>query len=168
MSAVRLAHRVTDGPAGPPVVLLHGLGETAGTWERFALELAGSRTSIALDLRGHGASPRPGVYTVDPPARPPGPLNFDWELVAPMRRALRAPNPLSWQGVERLAIPTLWISGGPASHLDPARVAEAATAMPNATTATVPVGHLVHDDAPDDFARLVIPFLSADGEPPTP
>jgi pimeloyl-ACP methyl ester carboxylesterase len=34
--------------------------------------------------------------------------------------------------------------------------------------AHVPVGHLVHDDAPDEFARVVIPFLSADGETPTP
>jgi len=226
VNPVRLAHRVTDGPGGPPVVLLHGLGDTAGTWDRFAASLAGSRTSIALDLRGHGASPWPGAYTVDamvddvvaflsdagpvdvvghsmgghvasvlaarrpvrrlvleeapvppregdplpddPPARPPGPLDFDWEVVAPMRRALRAPNPRWWQGIERLATPTLWISGGPTSHLDPARVVSAAAAMPNATTATVPVGHLVHDDAPDEFARLVIPFLSADGETPTP
>jgi pimeloyl-ACP methyl ester carboxylesterase len=218
---VPLAHRTTGSPDGLPVVLLHGLGDTAGTWDRFAAELAATgRTAIALDLRGHGASPRPGEYTPDamvgdvlafldertavdvvghsmgghvaallagrhpgrvrrlvledapvpprngapipdedPPAEPDTPVDFDWDLVAPMRRAVRAPNPGWWQGIERLTIPTLWISGGPSSHLDPARVAAAAACAPGSTMATIPVGHLVHEQAPDEFARLVLPFL---------
>ncbi|MGH3759933.1 alpha/beta fold hydrolase [Actinophytocola sp.] len=227
--AVPLVHRTTGAAGGPPVVLLHGLGENAGTWERFAAELAASRTAIALDLRGHGSSPWPGQYTVDamaddvlafldgvplvdlvghsmggyvaalvaarypervgrlvleetpvpprdgdplpddnPPTEPDGPLAFDWHAVTPMRRGLRAPNPLWWQGIEHVSARTLWISGGPSSHLDPARVAMVAATMPAATIVTIPVGHLVHTDAPDEFARAVLPFLSADGEPESP
>ncbi|MDG4827362.1 alpha/beta hydrolase [Asanoa sp. WMMD1127] len=52
-----------DLGAGPPVVLLHGGASNAGTWDRLAAALrhAGHRT-IAVDLRGHGDSPRAGAY----------------------------------------------------------------------------------------------------------
>ncbi|MEU6116728.1 alpha/beta fold hydrolase [Streptomyces sp. NPDC047117] len=40
---------------GPPVVLVHGLGEDSGAWERQQAEVAGWRT-YAYDLRGHGGS----------------------------------------------------------------------------------------------------------------
>ncbi len=228
---VPLGHRTTGSPHGLPMVLLHGLGDSAAAWDAFARELG--RHAIALDLRGHGTSPRPGEYTVDamvagvlaflddhalsrvdlvghsmggrvasqlagryparvrrlvleeapvppregsplpdvdPPARPEAPVDFDWAAVPAMRRAVRAVDPLWWRDIERLPVPTLWISGGPASHLPPERVAAAAAAMPDATVATIPAGHLVHTDAPDEFARVVIGFLSgsADGEPATP
>lgn len=208
-------------------MLLHGLGDTGATWDRFAAALG--RPAHAFDLRGHGASPRCAEYTVDamvsdvlaavsglgsfdlvghsmggrvasvlacrapgvvrrlvledapvpprsgpplpddsPPSPPDEPYEFDWAVVPAMRRAVRATNPLWWQEISRLPVPTLWFSGGPASHLEPARVAEAAAAMPNATMRTIPVGHLIHETAPAEFARAVIPFLSADGEPRTP
>jgi pimeloyl-ACP methyl ester carboxylesterase len=205
VTAVELGRRTTSG-SGVPVVLLHGLGDTASTWAAFAALV--DRPTVAFDLRGHGTSPRPGEYTVDsmvadvlaalgdepvdlvghsmgghvasqvalrvpdrvrrlvleeapvpprsgrprpdpdPPARPTGPIDFDWAAVGPMRRALRAPNPLWWQGIERLPTPTLWLSGGPSSQLDPARVADATAAMPDATMRVIPVGHLIHTDAP--------------------
>ena len=54
---VRLAgDRWGDG-AGPPVVLLHGGGQTRHSWDRTAERLAGSgRTAITMDARGHGDS----------------------------------------------------------------------------------------------------------------
>ena len=215
---VELHRRTTDG-AGVPVVLLHGLGDTGATWDAFARDLA--RPTVALDLRGHGASPWPGEYTVDamvadvlgvldelpavdlvghsmggqvatvvamrapgrvrrlvledvpvpprsgpplpdpsPPERPAEPIDFDWAVVVAMRRAVRTASPSWWSGLADLAVPTLWLSGGPASHLPPAHVASAAAAMPDAVMRTVPVGHLIHTDAPADFARVVVPFLS--------
>ena len=221
---VVLGRRTTPG-TGVPVVLLHGLGDTAATWDGFAAALA--RPTIALDLRGHGTSPRPGEYTVDamasdvlaaldgvvdlvghsmggrvastvalrepglvrrlvledspvpprsgpplpdadPPTRPDEPIDFDWAVVPAMRRAVRATDPAWWQGISRLDVPTLLLSGGPASHFDPSQVAAAAAVMPNATMRTIPVGHLIHADAPGAFADVVVPFLSADGEPAMP
>lgn len=125
-----------------------------------------------LVLEDAPVPPREGPPLPDnPPEKPAEPTDFDWAAVAPLRRAVRATNPQWWQGIERFGAPTLWLSGGPASHLPPERVAAAAEAMPDATMRTIPVGHLIHETAPDAFADAVIPFLSARftrGEPTTP
>lgn len=45
--------------AGPPLILIHGIGAARNTW-RFAMPiLARHFTVITYDLRGHGASPMP-------------------------------------------------------------------------------------------------------------
>ncbi|GIF23993.1 pimeloyl-ACP methyl ester carboxylesterase [Actinoplanes tereljensis] len=63
--ALDLGYRQAGDPAGAPVLLLHGSGSNASTWDRFTPRLteAGFRT-IAADLRGHGTSPRPGDYAL--------------------------------------------------------------------------------------------------------
>jgi pimeloyl-ACP methyl ester carboxylesterase len=48
----------------PPVVLVPGTGEVAGTWERVAEGLAGSRRVLAVELPGHGGSDWPGTYSL--------------------------------------------------------------------------------------------------------
>jgi pimeloyl-ACP methyl ester carboxylesterase len=50
---------------GPPLVLLHGLGERAASWDNVRDALAASFTTYAVDLRGHGDSDWPGVYGHD-------------------------------------------------------------------------------------------------------
>lgn len=45
--------------AGPPVVLLHGFGQTHVAWRRIAPELAKRFTVVAMDLRGYGWSTVP-------------------------------------------------------------------------------------------------------------
>jgi pimeloyl-ACP methyl ester carboxylesterase len=54
-------HRTGEPDDGPPVLLLHGLGESATTWTTFEAQLP--RRSIAVDLRGHGTSPHAGDYS---------------------------------------------------------------------------------------------------------
>ncbi|GAA2631165.1 alpha/beta fold hydrolase [Paractinoplanes durhamensis] len=63
IDGVRLGYRESGDPAGPPVVLLHGTGSSAGTWDRFGARLtaAGHRV-IAVDMRGHGTSARTRRY----------------------------------------------------------------------------------------------------------
>lgn len=46
-------------PQNPPVLLLHGLGDTATVWSEFAPTLADRYFAIAPDLRGHGESDKP-------------------------------------------------------------------------------------------------------------
>lgn len=50
-------------PTAAVVVLLPGTGGTARTWDEVAEGLAPRRT-VAVDLRGHGASDRPGRYSI--------------------------------------------------------------------------------------------------------
>lgn len=57
------------GPVRPATVLLPGTGATAADWDVIASDLSRDRDVFALDLRGHGASGRPGVYSVDLMAR---------------------------------------------------------------------------------------------------
>lgn len=45
--------------AGPPLLLVHGIGSTGSSWESAIPALAEVVTPIALDLRGHGESAKP-------------------------------------------------------------------------------------------------------------
>jgi pimeloyl-ACP methyl ester carboxylesterase len=54
---ITLVADVGGDPHGPPVILLHGGGQTRHSWGRAALELAArGYYVVALDLRGHGDS----------------------------------------------------------------------------------------------------------------
>jgi len=65
VNAVRLSYRDCGDPADPAVVLLHGSGSDAATWDRFIPRLAAAGyRCIALDLRGHAASARTADYSL--------------------------------------------------------------------------------------------------------
>lgn len=55
---MRLAYRSWGSPTEPPALLIHGATDASSTWRKVGLWLArrGWHT-IAVDLRGHGASP---------------------------------------------------------------------------------------------------------------
>lgn len=57
----------TAGPAdGPPLLLLHALGEDRSSWSAVAAALAADgRRTVAPDLRGHGDSDHPGDYAFE-------------------------------------------------------------------------------------------------------
>src|SRR5712672_1262766 len=57
VNGVRL-HYLAAGK-GNPVILLHGYAETSHMWRPLMLELAGTHTVIAPDLRGAGQSGTP-------------------------------------------------------------------------------------------------------------
>jgi 3-oxoadipate enol-lactonase len=65
VNGVRLGYREAGDPAGAALVLLHGTGSNACTWDRFTQRIndAGYRV-IALDLRGHASSTRTGNYAM--------------------------------------------------------------------------------------------------------
>ena len=63
LPGVALAWRETGPEDAVPVVALHGMCSTGATWDRVGARLAEhGRRTIALDLRGHGGSSRPGAY----------------------------------------------------------------------------------------------------------
>ncbi len=49
-----------EAGAGKPLVLLHGFGACAQTWQPFVAKLAERHRLIIVDLRGHGHSTNPG------------------------------------------------------------------------------------------------------------
>ncbi|MCO5974572.1 alpha/beta fold hydrolase [Actinoallomurus soli] len=51
------AFRMTG--SGPPLLLIHGIGDNSGTWEAVIPRLADRHTVIAPDLLGHGQSAKP-------------------------------------------------------------------------------------------------------------
>ncbi|KAA6223253.1 alpha/beta hydrolase [Streptomyces albofaciens JCM 4342] len=59
---VRLAYRCWGDADAPPALLLHCLGEDGEDWRGVVGQLATTHRVYALDLRGHGASDRPGEY----------------------------------------------------------------------------------------------------------
>jgi pimeloyl-ACP methyl ester carboxylesterase len=52
------------------------------------------------------------------------------------------------------------VAGGPASHISQDGVAELARRIPGARLVTLPVGHMIHDEVPEEFTRTVVRFLS--------
>nr|WP_296777686.1 alpha/beta hydrolase [Rhodococcus sp. (in: high G+C Gram-positive bacteria)] len=66
VAGVAIAYRDTGGGNDVPVVLVHGMGGDAGTWDRFAAALtAADRRVISVDLRGHGRSAHTADYSFD-------------------------------------------------------------------------------------------------------
>jgi pimeloyl-ACP methyl ester carboxylesterase len=72
---------------------------------------------------------------------------------------LRQAQPAWWDALPAITAPTLLLSGGPSSHIAPARLAEVAALLPRCELRTVPVGHRVHSTAPDVFRDTVMNFL---------
>lgn len=62
---VSVSYQLAGNPAGQPVVLLHGLGDSGQDWIPVLAELATTFQVFVLDLRGHGNSSRPGTYSFE-------------------------------------------------------------------------------------------------------
>jgi len=61
-------HVVRAGQGSPPIVFIHGLGNSTSTWARCMALLSPTHEVLALDLPGHGESPAPddpASYTRD-------------------------------------------------------------------------------------------------------
>jgi pimeloyl-ACP methyl ester carboxylesterase len=52
-----LIHYAANGSGQPSIVFVHGFACAHGDWDRQVAHLAGKHRTIAVDLRGHGASP---------------------------------------------------------------------------------------------------------------
>ncbi|KAF2817664.1 alpha/beta-hydrolase [Mytilinidion resinicola] len=55
-----VALRYISAGSGPPLLLIHGWSQTAAQWSKQIVEFKRTRRVIAIDLRGHGESDKPG------------------------------------------------------------------------------------------------------------
>jgi pimeloyl-ACP methyl ester carboxylesterase len=102
------------------------------------------------------------IGTADPRRR------YDRQALTSAITQLRQAHPEWWDALPAITAPTLLLSGGPRSHIAPARLAEVAALIPRCDLVTVPVGHRIHSTAPEDFQDTVLNFLGAavrDGTP---
>ncbi|MEV1330965.1 alpha/beta fold hydrolase [Micromonospora costi] len=93
------------------------------------------------------------------PARPPGPLGYDWAAREAVVADLNRPDPDGWARFGRITAPTLVVAGGPASHLPQADLARMAARLPAGDLVTIDAGHAVHASHPDEFVAAVRAFL---------
>jgi pimeloyl-ACP methyl ester carboxylesterase len=52
-----LIHRVITGQGRPPIIFVHGFGCALSDWDAQVSHLSPRHQTVAVDLRGHGASP---------------------------------------------------------------------------------------------------------------
>jgi pimeloyl-ACP methyl ester carboxylesterase len=95
------------------------------------------------------------------PERPAGPLDFDWPAVVAIRTQLSQDDPAMWAALPSITAPTLIVGGGPDSHVPQDKLAEAAGLIPRCDLVTIPAGHYVHTARPEEFAGVVLSWLSS-------
>jgi pimeloyl-ACP methyl ester carboxylesterase len=115
----------TELGEGPPLLLVHGLGDSHRTWRRVASRLAKHFRVLLVDLPGHGLSDRPDApYTLDWCAQ----ILHEW---------------LDAIGVETLSVAGHSYGGGVAQWMvleRPARVARLALVAPGGLGRDVTLG----------------------------
>jgi len=60
-----------------------------------------------------------------------------------------------------IRLPTLIIAGGPDSHVPQDLLAELADRIPGGRIVTIPAGHHIHAERPEEFVAAVHAFLKA-------
>ncbi|MFF0013894.1 alpha/beta fold hydrolase [Streptomyces sp. NPDC005374] len=109
----------------------------------------------------------PAPLPLDPP-RPPAPASapdsdpsFDRAMLLATDEQRNAPDPMWWDHMGRITMPTLLIAGGPTSPIPQEEIAMMASVIPDARLVTVGGGHLVHESRPEEFLAALVPFLEA-------
>jgi 3-oxoadipate enol-lactonase len=87
-------------------------------------------------------------------------LDFDWDVVPAVVGQVNAGDPAAWEGLAAITAPTLLIGGGPESHIRQDKIAEAAARIPRCELVTIPGGHLVHENRPQEFIDAVAGWLA--------
>jgi 3-oxoadipate enol-lactonase len=111
--------------------------------------------------------PRQGVRLPrTPPPEPPEEVPFDWQALLAVAAQVNDPDPVWWDQVPAVTAPVLMLAGGQDSHVPQHLFAEVLARLPNGRMLEIPVGHHIHENAPNEFLAAVEPFLcsgSGDG-----
>ena len=101
-----------------------------------------------------------GLFDYEPPDEPEEPVPFDWQLVKPIMRQLRNPDPAWWNDLPTITAPTLIIAGGATSHVPQEKLAELAQLIPDCRLVTIEgAGHTVHLNRLSEYNEFLREFL---------
>jgi len=95
-----------------------------------------------------------------PPEEPPEDVPFDWRALLALTDQFQNPDPAWWDQVADVTAPVLMLAGGPDSHVAQQSFGAALPLLRDARVHEIPVGHHIHENAPDRFLEVVLPFLA--------
>ena len=101
-----------------------------------------------------------GEEMPDPPAEPPEPVPFEWEMWRGIAHQLKFPDPRWWDELPDIECPVLIIGGGEGSHVPQRMLRRVSRMIPDGRFVTVEAGHNVHVNAFEAFMAEVEPFLA--------
>ena len=149
-----------DAAPGGLAVVGHSMGAVTATLVTTALNDATPAPGPVTRLVLEDATPtRPGGPRFEPFDEPDHPVPFDWPLVNALRAQRGEPDPAWWDDALGIEAPVLVVAGGPTSNVDQADLAEFAGGVAHGRLVEIRVGHMVHDEAPDEFLAVVTDFL---------
>jgi pimeloyl-ACP methyl ester carboxylesterase len=140
---------------GPAALVGHSMGG------RVALHVALRRPDLVTRMvLAETPPPRLVAPPAEVPQRPAEPTPFDWAVVPAIRHAARRVDPGWWEWVATIEVPTLWLAGGPTSHVPQELIAAASARMPDSRVVTIAdAGHSVVSARPAEFAAAALAFL---------
>jgi pimeloyl-ACP methyl ester carboxylesterase len=143
---------------GALTVVGHSMGAVTAALATVALT-AGSPGRVTRLVLEDATPTRPGGPRFEPFDEPDHPVPFDWPLVNALRAQRSDPDPAWWDDALRIDVPVLVVAGGPTSNVDQADLKDFATGVADGRLVEIPVGHMVHDEAPAEFLAAVGEFL---------
>ncbi|MFI6427844.1 alpha/beta fold hydrolase [Promicromonospora sp. NPDC050880] len=159
-----------DSAPGGLAVVGHSMGAVTASLVTAALERATGPAAGTIPAPSAPARvtrlvledatvPRPGGARFEPFDEPGHPVPFDWPLVNALRAQRSDPDPAWWADALRIQAPVLVVAGGPDSSVDQTDLVRFAEEVTDGRLAEIRVGHMVHDEAPEEFLAVVGEFL---------
>ncbi|MEO1062459.1 MAG: alpha/beta hydrolase [Actinomycetota bacterium] len=128
----------------------HSMGANVA-W-RFAARSPDRLTHLVIE---DTAPPSPDQRVPEPPAEPPEPVDFDWAVVGRIIGELNAADTTWWDRLPSITTRTLLISGSTEDD----HLARAHELLSDAELVHLPVGHWIHETAPEEYCDHLARFL---------
>lgn len=93
-------------------------------------------------------------------ARPDGELDYAWPMVEAVLAQLNDPDQAWVERVGEVKAATLVLAGGSPSFVPQHLIADFAARVQDCVMQTIPVGHQIHRDGPEEFVAAVCGFLA--------
>jgi 3-oxoadipate enol-lactonase len=137
------------------VLIGHSLG---GTVALLVAEQAPGR--VARLVLEDSVPPPPGRARMPPQIRPEGALGYDWAMVQAVEVEFNNPDPAWTERAAEVSARTLVLGGGAPSHVPQDILVDVVARIPDSVLKTIPVGHHIHRDRPEEFVAAVREFLT--------